>query len=86
MKSLTLEELRVLMVDVLDEPIDLLPGFDSMTFTDLGYDSLAKLAMSAMLVERHGVDVPINTLQALRTPADLLECINNGSSSNGQVA
>lgn len=85
MKSLTLKDLRVLMVDVLDEPADLPPGFDSMTFMDLGYDSLARLAMSAMLVERHGVDVPINTLQALRTPAELLECINNGSSPSGQV-
>lgn len=85
MKSLTLKDLRVLMVDVLDEPVDPPPRFDSMTFTDLGCDSLARLAMSAMLVERHGVDVPINTLQALRTPAELLECIDDGSSSNGQV-
>ena len=64
MKSLTLEELRILMAGVLDDPVDLPSGFDSIPFTDLGYDSLAMMAMSAMLMERYGIDVPRNVLRA----------------------
>lgn len=85
MKSLTLEELRILMAGVLDDPVDLPSGFDSIPFTDLGYDSLAMMAMSAMLMERYSIDVPRNVLRALRTPADLLECINDGFCSSGRV-
>ncbi|ERK57486.1 hypothetical protein HMPREF0682_1913 [Propionibacterium acidifaciens F0233] len=43
------------------------------------------MAMSAMLMERYGIDVPRNVLRALRTPADLLECINDGFCSSGRV-
>lgn len=64
---------------------DLDGDFLHTPFTDLGYDSLAVLAIGAMLENDYHVAVPDSDLQEIRTPYQLLSFIRRGTPGPGHT-
>ncbi|ACZ87056.1 acyl carrier protein [Streptosporangium roseum] len=76
--SFTLDDLKEVMracAGVTDS-VDLDSDIADITFTDLGYDSLAVLEMAAKLQNHLGVVIPDDVAEQLPTPRALAEYVN----------
>ncbi|NDU71449.1 actinorhodin polyketide synthase [Actinomadura sp. DSM 109109] len=68
-----------------DDGVDLGGDIAERAFTDLGYDSVAMMEVSARLVERLGLDIDEDGLLGLGTPAEMLRVLNQAASGGGEV-
>jgi act minimal PKS acyl carrier protein len=59
-----------------DESVNLDADFESSTFEDLGYDSLALLETTSRVERLYGVKLPEEELSELHTPAEFLTLVN----------
>ena len=62
------------------ENVDLEGDILDVTFTDLGYDSIALLEASSRLEREYGVRMDDEAIAAAQTPRDLLVLANDGGS------
>jgi act minimal PKS acyl carrier protein len=78
MQTLTIDGLREIMRGVagVDEAVDLDGDIVETTFTDLGYDSLAVLEVTAQIRRQHGLRVPDDAVGTLPTPGAMLAYVN----------
>jgi acyl carrier protein len=78
MNSLTMEQLRVIMRECIgaDEEVNLDGAIEDMSFTDLGYDSLAVLELCTRVQDRCGVAIPDDAVDGMSTPRKLLDFVN----------
>ncbi|MEU9838385.1 acyl carrier protein [Actinomadura sp. NPDC048032] len=65
--------------------VDLGGDIADHAFTDLGYDSVAMMEVSARMVERFGLRLDEDRLFDLRTPAEMLRCLNRAAAGDGEV-
>ncbi|MBP2702964.1 acyl carrier protein [Microbispora sp. RL4-1S] len=74
---LSLDELKQIMRRVAgdDDTIDLADGFETRTFEDLGYDSLALMEIAHHVERACGRALPDAELEDVSTPRDLLEVV-----------
>ncbi|MEV5374499.1 acyl carrier protein [Streptomyces nondiastaticus] len=59
-----------------DDTVDLEGDILHVSFTDLGYDSLALLETAAIVEREYGVALPEDGLQELDTPGKLIDFVN----------
>jgi minimal PKS acyl carrier protein len=78
MPEMTLEELRVILVDCAgeDETIDVSGDIADVGFDALGYDSLALLEMAARIEQIRLVKIPDGVVDDLKTPRTVLDLVN----------
>jgi minimal PKS acyl carrier protein len=78
-KMMSMDDLRdILVACVGGDDTDALHGdISSVSFEDLGYDSLALIETAAKLKLHHGVDIPDEELTEVRTPGELLDMVND---------
>lgn len=62
-----------------DESVDLSGDVDHQNFDDLGYDSLAVLEITARIEQEFGVKIREDDVEALTTPAQLVDYVNSQS-------
>ncbi len=79
MSALTLDDLKAVMLEAAgaDETVDLDGDISDITFTELGYDSLALLETAAIVGRRHGIELTDDLLEGVETPGALLAEINS---------
>jgi act minimal PKS acyl carrier protein len=65
--------------------VDLAGDIADRAFTDLGYDSVAMMEVSARMVERFGLELDEDRLFALGTPAEMLRCLNQAATGDGEA-
>jgi act minimal PKS acyl carrier protein len=76
--TMNIDDLRGILVNCAGGGEDALRGdILDVPFDDLGYDSLALIETAATLKREHGVVIADEALVELRTPAEMLELINN---------
>jgi act minimal PKS acyl carrier protein len=77
-KQMSVDELRgILIACAGGEDAEVLHGdISDVRFDDLGYDSLALIETATRLKVDHGVVIPDELITEVRTPADLLELVN----------
>jgi act minimal PKS acyl carrier protein len=77
-KTMSVDELRgILIACAGGEDTEAFRGdISEITFDDLGYDSLALIETATRLKLDHGVIIPDELITEVRTPADLLELVN----------
>ncbi|GGQ20608.1 act minimal PKS acyl carrier protein [Actinomadura coerulea] len=68
-----------------DDGVDLGGDIADRAFTDLGYDSVAMMEVSARMVERFGLRLDEARLFELGTPAEMLRCLNQAAAGDGEV-
>jgi minimal PKS acyl carrier protein len=75
--SFSLDDLRVVMRTSagVDDSVDLSSDIGDITFTDLGYDSLAVLQMAARIGNEYGVNIPDDAVAELPTPQSLVDYV-----------
>lgn len=78
MSQLTIDEFKTILREVIgaDESIDLSGDVTDVPLVDLGYDSLAVLAIAAVVQERYGITVPDDSTERMTTPATSLDYLN----------
>jgi act minimal PKS acyl carrier protein len=78
MSPLTIDEFKTILREVIgaDESIDLGEDVTNVPLIDLGYDSLAVLAIAAVVQERYGITVPDDSTERMTTPAASLNYLN----------
>ncbi|MDG4820757.1 acyl carrier protein [Asanoa sp. WMMD1127] len=54
-----------------------------VTFTDLGYDSLALLELAARVQQEYGVPMPDEALEHMQTPAETVTYVNDRAALRG---
>ncbi|MFI2184025.1 acyl carrier protein [Streptomyces sioyaensis] len=85
MSGYTLDELRVVMRESVgvDESVDLSGDITDVTFSDLGYDSLAVLELASQV--QRAVGVPIADELALEAPSPgaFVACVNQALTEAG---
>jgi act minimal PKS acyl carrier protein len=59
-----------------DETVDLGGEIDDLTFTDLGYDSLALLETAGRVQRAYGIELDDQTLAEADTPRRFLAAVN----------
>ncbi|MEV6823628.1 acyl carrier protein [Amycolatopsis sp. NPDC051102] len=76
--TMSIEDLRDVIIKCAGGDADALPvDRMSVSFEELGYDSLVLIETSATLKREYGVVIPDEQLTELRTPAELLLLIND---------
>ncbi|MFE2414305.1 acyl carrier protein [Kitasatospora sp. NPDC059408] len=60
-----------------DEAVDLSGDIADVPFTDLGYDSLALLEVTARVSRDYGVDLPDRDLDSVDTPQGFVDLVNS---------
>jgi minimal PKS acyl carrier protein len=82
--TITIDEVRELMRDSgEEETADLNGDIADVAFTDLGYDSLAKLELAGRLQRTYQVTVPDEAFLDLQTPGQTVEFINHRLAESG---
>ncbi|MGW5440412.1 acyl carrier protein [Nocardia asteroides] len=78
MTTIGFDELRKIMRQCAgeDESADLDAAFDTATFDELGYDSLALLETTSRVEQLYGVKLPEEELLEVTTPAEFIEFVN----------
>ncbi|WP_225829254.1 acyl carrier protein [Streptomyces naphthomycinicus] len=76
--ELTVDSLRAILVEVAgqDESFDADTDIATMTFDELGYDSLALMELSATIEQRFGITIDEEELSSLSTPEALVLFVN----------
>jgi acyl carrier protein len=77
--TLTLDNLQALMVECMgDEAVPQLSSADfaTSTFSDLEFDSLARIELTEQLREATGVSLPDDIVDRSATPEALLQSVN----------
>lgn len=78
MSLITLDDLQQILAECAGEDED--AAFDGdildVSFTDLGYDSLALLETAARVSQRFGIELPDEAVAGLETPRHFLEAVN----------
>ncbi|WP_141576734.1 acyl carrier protein [Actinomadura sp. WMMA1423] len=65
--------------------VDLGGDIADRAFTDLGYDSVALMEVSARLAERFGLELDEDAAFDLGTPAEMLRRLNRAAAAEGEV-
>lgn len=78
MSEMTFEDLRSIIVECAGEDEQSAIGADDIDtqFVDIGYDSLALIEASALVLRRFGVNVPDEQVARIGTPRDFLDLVN----------
>ncbi|OON82579.1 acyl carrier protein [Streptomyces tsukubensis] len=78
MSQLTIESLRTILVEVAgqDDSFDADTDIATLTFDELGYDSLALMELASTVEKRFGVEIDEEELAKLATPGDLVLFVN----------
>ncbi|GAA1859013.1 acyl carrier protein [Asanoa iriomotensis] len=78
MDKINLDDVRRLLRECagVDDAVDLDDDIAHREFTDLGYDSLAVLEVTARIQQEYGVKVPEDDAHLLTTPIKLVEFVN----------
>jgi act minimal PKS acyl carrier protein len=76
--TMSIEDLRGILIECAGGDANALPrDLVDVPFEELGYDSLVLIETSATLKRQYGVVIPDEQLTELRTPAELLQLIND---------
>jgi act minimal PKS acyl carrier protein len=80
---MTTDDLRRILADCAgtDETVDLDGDILDLSFTDLGYDSLALMETAARINQKFGVLIPDDQLPDLETPRALLAFVTGALQS-----
>jgi act minimal PKS acyl carrier protein len=74
---LTLDDLREIMTTCgVEDGVDLYADITDVPMADLGYDSLARLQIAALIKDRTGVAISDDKVLELETPRELLDFVN----------
>ncbi|MFE7767745.1 acyl carrier protein [Streptomyces sp. NPDC057438] len=65
-----------------DEGVDLSGDIADVSFTDLGYDSLALLEVAGRITRAYGVALPDEDLDGAETPRAFVELVNSSLSGS----
>jgi act minimal PKS acyl carrier protein len=65
-----------------DEGVDLSGDIADVSFTDLGYDSLALLEVAGHITRAYGVTLPDEDLDGAETPRAFVELVNSSLSGS----
>jgi len=76
MTQFTLDDLCRILCEGAGDSGALDGDITDVTFTDLGYDSLALLELSSRVEREYGVSIPDGAALAMRTPAAALAYVN----------
>jgi act minimal PKS acyl carrier protein len=80
--TMSIEDLRGILIECAGGDANALPrDLVDVPFEELGYDSLVLIETSATLKRQYGVVIPDEQLTELRTPAELLQLINDRGAS-----
>jgi act minimal PKS acyl carrier protein len=79
MSDFTLDDLTRLLKSAggVKDGVELNDGIFDQAFTDLGYDSLAILEMSAKIQQEYGVAIPDDDVSELKTPRQTIDYLND---------
>ncbi|MDQ7907414.1 phosphopantetheine-binding protein [Phytohabitans sp. ZYX-F-186] len=85
MTRLSLDELKGIMQSCAgaDESVDLTPEAATMSFEELGYDSLAVIEMTTRLAQLFDIHIPDSETSTLDTPARLVDYVNGRLGTKG---
>ncbi|MCW3840383.1 acyl carrier protein [Micromonospora yasonensis] len=74
---LTLDDLREIMTTCgVEDGVDLYADITDVPMEDLGYDSLARLQIAALIKDRTAVAIADDKVLELETPRELLDFVN----------
>ncbi|MFI0787251.1 acyl carrier protein [Streptomyces lydicus] len=78
MSGYTLDDLRVVMRESVgvDESVDLSADIADVTFSDLGYDSLAVLELASQVQRTVGVPLADELILEAPSPGAFVACVN----------
>ncbi|GII78901.1 actinorhodin polyketide synthase acyl carrier protein [Sphaerisporangium rufum] len=78
MTTFTLDDMRQIMTGCAGVPdsVDLTGDIGDLTFTDLGYDSLAVLEMAARIQQRLDIPIPDDAVGEMKTPQAAVDYVN----------
>jgi minimal PKS acyl carrier protein len=81
-QKITIEDLKRILHEGAgtDEEVDLGGDIIDTGFDELGYDSLALLETTARVTREYGITFDDNAATTARTPRELLDVINAGTS------
>ncbi|EMF53325.1 MULTISPECIES: acyl carrier protein [Streptomyces] len=65
-----------------DEGVDLSGDIADVSFTDLGYDSLALLEVAGRITRAYGVTLPDEDLDGAETPRAFVDLVNSSLSGS----
>ncbi|MEH3069348.1 MAG: acyl carrier protein [Aeromicrobium erythreum] len=79
MPVITLDDVKRALVEGagVDAGVDLERGIATLTFEELGYDSLAVLETGLRLGRENGVEIDDEQLADIETPQDLADAVNH---------
>jgi len=82
MSQMTFEDLKLILVQCAgeDESVSLDGDVLDVTFTDLGYDSLALLETAAVVEQRFGTPLSDDEVSTSSTPRQFLDLVNGTQS------
>jgi minimal PKS acyl carrier protein len=81
-RKINLDDVRRLLRQSagVDESVDLDGDVGHSDFTDLGYDSLAVLELTARIEQEYGVKIREDDVPVLTTPTSLVDYVNDRGS------
>jgi acyl carrier protein len=87
MNDMTLENLRQILTDCAGEDgvVDLGGEILDMSFTDLGYDSLALLEAAAQVQRQFGIALGDDLMAVLETPRQFIAQVNSSLTAHAEV-
>lgn len=78
MTTFTLDDMRQIMGGCAGVPdtVDLTDDIGEVSFTELGYDSLAVLEMAARIQQRLGIRIADDAVDEMKTPQAAVDYVN----------